>query len=270
MMQGNIGQYVIENGFVNSEEHVHYNYRGKVIVYEVVRVMKGKLLFAEDHLNRLENSFIKSGLEVLPRQQVVDALQKCIEQNNMEIGNVRIDAMYQGNQVSDWYIYQIKHNYPGASMTGKGVRVALCEAVRPDPEIKCFLRIHRLRIGEIIERTGVFEVLMHNEEGELTEGSRSNVFFVKGDKLITASASSVLNGITRQKVIALAKEQGIDVEERIILKEELNSFDAAFLTGTSINVLPIVKCDDILFDVNHPLMSRLSRLYLELIQSNIG
>ena len=269
-MQGNIGQYVIENGFVKSAEHVHYNFRGKVIVYEVVRVMKGRLLFAEDHMKRLDNSFLKSGLEPLPRQQVIDALQNCIERNNMEIGNVRIDAMYRGSQVSDWYIYQIKHNYPGASMTGKGVRVALCEAVRPDPEIKCFLRIHRLRIAEILERTGVFEVLMHNEKGEITEGSRSNVFFVKGDKLITACSSLVLGGITRQKVIALAKEGGIEVEERVILKEELSTFDAAFLTGTSINVLPIVKCDEVLFDVNHPLVTRLSKLYLELIRSNIG
>jgi len=94
---------------------------------------------------------------------------------------------------------------------------------------------------------GYDEAIMLNPDGTVAEGSGENVFIVKRGKLITTPLSSnILEGITRNAVITLAREElGIEVEERPILRSELYVADEVFYTGTAAQVAPVVQIDHV-------------------------
>jgi len=108
-----------------------------------------------------------------------------------------------------------------------------------------------------------------DRDGMITEGSRSNVFFVKGDVFYTAPASMVLEGITRQKVIECLTKLAFPVVEQAVKGNEIDKFDAAFLTGTSPKVLPVSAVGKQMFDVRNNAILKLMDIYNQMIQNYI-
>lgn len=94
------------------------------------------------------------------------------------------------------------------------------------------------------EDNGADDVLMLDYRGYVAEGSGANLFLVKDGKLHTPIADCFLNGITRQTVMALAREAGIEVVERHIMFDEISSFSEAFFTGTAAEITPIGLIND--------------------------
>jgi branched-chain amino acid aminotransferase len=94
-------------------------------------------------------------------------------------------------------------------------------------------------------KNGKMEGIMLTTDGYVAEGSGENLFLVKDDTLYTApSGSTILPGITRSSVIALAEDRGYTVEEKRIPREELYLADELFFTGTAAEVTPIRTVDD--------------------------
>ena len=102
----------------------------------------------------------------------------------------------------------------------------------------------RDRVNESIKNADAYEALLVNNKGEITEGSKSNVFFVRDDVFYTAPAKDVLVGITRSRIIQLCLKLGYSIMEQPINVDFLENIDGLFLTGTSPKVLPIATIDD--------------------------
>ncbi len=94
---------------------------------------------------------------------------------------------------------------------------------------------------------GYADALMLDYRGYVAEATGANVFFIKGDEIHTPEPDCFLNGLTRQTVIALAKEKGYKVVERHMMPEELANFDECFLTGTAAEVTPVSVIGDFTF-----------------------
>ena len=107
----------------------------------------------------------------------------------------------------------------------------------------------------------LYEVLLVNSDGRITEGSRSNVFFIRNGEVYTAPADKVLLGVTRTMIIRIMEKAGIPLHYYSVKNDELKSFDAAFISGTSPKVLPIASIDGIPFDVNDPLLRYVMEQY---------
>ena len=103
-----------------------------------------------------------------------------------------------------------------------------------------------------------------NENNLITEGSRSNIFFLKGEALTTAPDNVILNGITRKHILEICIENNIRVEFACV------KADAVFITGTSPMVLPFCCIDNNFFNVNIPLIERLRKLYLEKAEASVS
>ena len=102
---------------------------------------------------------------------------------------------------------------------------------------------------------------MVDHNGFITEGSRTNIFFIQGNKFYTAPNSIVLLGIMRSKVIELIVELNFTLIEECIHTSRINQMDAAFITGTSPRILPIQNINEVPLDVNNSNMRKLmSRL----------
>ena len=102
----------------------------------------------------------------------------------------------------------------------------------------------------------------------VAEGSGENIFIVRRGKLYTPSLTSVLEGITRDTVLQLAREEGLQVEEKRITRDEVYVADEAFFTGTAAEVLPIRELDNrvICSGRRGPITTRLQNLYFDAVR----
>ena len=137
----------------------------------------------------------------------------------------------------------------------KGIRLDISDWRRPDPRTApakakaaglymiCTLSKHAA------ERKGYADALMCDWRGRVAEATGANVFFVKDGKLHTPDPDCFLDGITRRTVIGLARARGIEVIERVIMPDEMEGFEQAFLTGTAAEVTPISEIGPYRFKV---------------------
>jgi branched-chain amino acid aminotransferase len=129
------------------------------------------------------------------------------------------------------------------------------------------------RIREVVDTLLVegdcYEIILENDDGYISEGSRSNLFFIRENTLFTSPVEDVLPGITRKKVIEIAESLGIELHERGVRRDELYHFEAMFLTGTSIKILPVLSVEKYRFDTNHPILRSLMESYDRCIESYI-
>jgi len=134
-------------------------------------------------------------------------------------------------------------------------------ALRNDPNIKQYHKDLVEKSNELIKETGAYEVLLINNKGFVTEGNKSNIFFVKNNEIYTAPDNMVLEGITRKKIIQIAKDLNIKIRFDAVQYNNINTFDSAFLTGTSPKVLKICCIDNINFRTENEIIEKISYEY---------
>ncbi|MCL1821239.1 MAG: aminotransferase class IV [Prolixibacteraceae bacterium] len=236
-------------------------------IYEVCRVMKKTPLFIEEHLSRFYRSAALLNIEILHGQNDIrERLQRLILANDVSEGNIRF--AYQPAQ-KQFEAYFIPHSYPNAAMTRDGVRFGVLCAERTAPNAKVVQASLRGDADRMIAQSGFYEVILVNNRGEATEGSRSNLFFVSGDKLISAPDHEVLCGITRGKILSICSAGGIEVQMKSLPEKEMAAMDAAFITGTSPKILPAASIADVKYKLPNLLTSILIDIYDQQIEEYI-
>jgi branched-chain amino acid aminotransferase len=108
---------------------------------------------------------------------------------------------------------------------------------------------------------------MLDHEGFASEGSAENLFIVRGGKIYTPETTSALEGITRDTVMTIAREQGFDVIEKRITRDEIYITDEAFFTGSAAEVTPIRELDSrtIGSGSRGPVTEKLQALYFDYV-----
>jgi len=239
-------------------------------VYEVVRILDGVALFLEDHFQRFVTSAKLQEIDFqLSFADFKQRIAELVSVNGQTDGNVKFVFFTEKNQ-SRWAASFIPHSYPSADDYKNGVATDLLFAERDNPNAKVIKKDLRFLANRAIAEKSVYEVLLVNQQGKITEGSRSNVFFCKSDELYTAPASLVLDGITRQKVIQCIKKLGMNLVEEAISLDELHQIDAAFITGTSPKVLPIRTVGNLQFDVQNKIVISLMTEYNRMIEDYLA
>ena len=135
----------------------------------------------------------------------------------------------------------------------KGIKLNISKWRRPDPKTApvntkaaglymiCTLSKHEA------ESLGYDDSLMLDYRGYIAEATGANIFFIKNNELHTPLADCFLDGITRKTVISIANNQGIKVEEKRILLEDLKDYEECFVTGTAAEVTPVNTIQDFTF-----------------------
>lgn len=237
-----------------------------IALYEVIRIVSGKPLFFEAHFERLTNSASQLKQNIwLNFDQIKENIAKLIALNDCQYGNIKLVFQFDGNNKT-FLAYFIKHYYPNEEQYQNGVRTLVHPAERPIPNAKIYNHSLRSKTNDLIKDAEIFEVILLNSLGNITEGSRSNLFFIKNNELHTALDADVLHGIIRSKVIESAVELGIPIRKHSIQYDDLPNYDAAFLTGTSLRILPIKRINSISYSSTHYIVSSLS----EVLQAKIN
>lgn len=253
------GKYLIHNQEVTPAESYNLVQQpDELTLYEVFRIIDRVPLFLEDHLNRFNQSAQLAGV-TLPysKDQIRLAVYKLIRINRLRNANIKLIACYHSGNEPYFVAYFVEHQYPTANMFRHGVNTVTLRAVRNNPNAKIFNTDLRNETNELKSRLGIYEVLLVDGNGNVTEGSRSNFFGIQGTQIITPPLNEVLPGVTRSHVIEACVNLGYKVLEKSISVNELGSLEAVFLTGTSRKILPIRKIDNMAFKVNHLMIRNL-------------
>lgn len=265
------GKKFILNGILQPAEMFDKSlvYEGDSI-YEVLRMVKGTPVFFPDHMERLSASALLQKKEILADiTTLLKAILSLTRSDKKRESNLKIVFNYNNDAVN-WLVYYIEPIYPSETQYQKGVKGILFFAERKDPESKVIDHKLRSSISHKLIQEGGYEAILVNENGLITEGSRTNIFFLKGDNLVTAPDHVILNGITRKHILEICFENKIKVELASVNAKDLNDYEAIFMTGTSPVVLPFYCIGNNYFKVNLPLIERLRKLYLEKAEASVG
>jgi branched-chain amino acid aminotransferase len=258
------GKKFILNGKLQSSDSFDNSlvYEGDS-VYEVIRMLKGYPVFFYDHMERLVSSVRLQRKKMLADsgtlKRDIITLTKWYKKKE-----INLKIVFNYNKGSENYlVYFIEPIYPSAEQYRNGVKGILFYAERKDPASKVINHKLRSSIFHKLILDGGYEALLVNEKGLITEGSRTNIFFLKGDTLVTAPDNMVLSGITRKHILDICRENDIKVRLACVRTDRITSFNAVFMTGTSPTVLPFYCIEDKFFNVKVPLIETLRKHYIE-------
>jgi branched-chain amino acid aminotransferase len=251
-------------------------------VFEGERAYDGRLFRLEDHGRRLVRSAEILDLPLTSTaDQLDDAACEVIAANGIADGYVRRIVWRGTEQIAVAARSGRAHvaiaawpwpRYFEERAEDRGLALTIGAWRRPDPrsaptdaKAACLYAIGTLA-KHAAERAGFDDALLLDLDGNLTEATGANLFLVRDGAVHTPSVNGFLDGITRQTVIGLARELGITVVERTIAPDELTRFEAAFLTGTAVEVAPVGRVDDHRF-TRSPLVGRIRYAYRDLVRT---
>ncbi|GGE02117.1 branched chain amino acid aminotransferase [Polymorphobacter glacialis] len=234
-------------------------------VFEGARAYGGKVFALEQHSQRLIESARILGFE-LPwtREQIDAAVNETLAANGLVDGYVRPIA-WRGSEQMGVSAQRTKPHlaiacwewgaYFGPEALAKGLRLNIAKWRRPAPYTAptkskaaglymiCTMSKHAA------EDAGYNDALMLDWRGQVAEATGANVFFLRDNVLHTPTPDCFLDGITRRTVMGLARKRGIEIVERVIWPEELETFQQAFLTGSAAEVTPLAEIGPWRFEV---------------------
>ena len=254
-------------------------------VYETVRTYDGVAFLVERHLKRLHESARALGIDFDESDEtLMQRIHETLEASGDAESSVRIVVSAgvgaidyrQGSTKKPTIVIVVRPLQPfPESLYQDGATASFVSIMRAgrgnlSPRIKSSNLLNNLMALRQAHERGAYEALMLNPKGEVCEGSMSNVFVVTDATIATPPISAgILEGITRELVISIAREGGLDLEERILLPDELLGTDEVFITASSRQVVPIVKVDEqpIADGRPGPITQKLISLYREKVHA---
>lgn len=237
------------------------------IIYEVFRIEGGTPIFLKDHTERLKRSFSLLNLEMpFAIEEFRNNIAKVIKANDYVLGNMKMTYNILSKELK---IFYIPHKYPSEKDYADGVKTILYHGERENPNIKIVNKSFRELINDELAKQDSYEAILVDRNGDITEGSRSNIFFIKDKKLITAPGKAVLLGVTRAKVMLIAEELNIEVIERAVKESEIKDMDAMFISGSLAKVLPIAYVDNMKKDAHNEMLRNIIDRYNQMVDECI-
>lgn len=229
-------------------------------IYETLRAYQGRLFFLDKHLARLKHSADSIFLKLpLPLNAIGDALQETVAKNGLDDAYVRIQISRGPGEIgldpalcpepTMVIVAKPFKNYP-PEFFERGVSTAIVTTRRNhplalDPSIKGTNFLNNILAKVEAIRAGAYEAIMLNWEGNVAEGTISNIFHVKSGALITPSLTTgILEGVTRGLVLELARLAHIESRETLVAPQDLFDADECFITNTTMEIMPVTRIDN--------------------------
>ena len=256
-------------------------------VFEGVRAYEtddGSAVFRlQDHTHRLFDSAKIMGMEIPYDEQTVnDAQLEVLRANKLRSAYIRPMAFYGSEgmglradglsvhlSIAAWELGA----YLGAENMERGIRIKTSSFTRHHVNISmCKAKANGQYINSMLAlrealQDGYDEALLLDNEGYVAEGSGENFFMIRKGVIYTPDLTSALEGITRNTIMSLAHDLGLEIRERRITRDEVYICDEAFFSGTAAEVTPIRELDNrsIGNGTRGPITEKLQALYFDTV-----
>lgn len=252
-------------------------------IYEVIRVYNGKPFLYDDHIARLGRNLQKMELPSDP-DRISQRIRSTLANSQVQSGTIYIQVTRgEGPRTHhiprpiptpNELIYVKAIEDPYASRRETGGRAKIIEDIRwKRCDIKSTTLLANCMGAEEAYSEGYDEAIYTTPDGTLVEATRSSLFGVKGGAIVTAPLSDqILPGITRKLILRLADQIQVPVVQESIHRDSLSLLEELFLTGTTMEILPIVQVErqTIGSGIPGPIARQLHQAYRSVIESECG
>ncbi len=258
-------------------------------VWEGIRLHQSRLVFIEDHLDRLFASAKGISLNIsYSREEIIHEVNKVLNKNKMD-DNIHIRLVVsRGDKITPYQnpnanvgpinlviIPEYKQTDPNTYT--KGLNIGRVPNIRPNesilsPHYNTLSKLNCILASIEANKLGYDEGIMNDMNGNISTCNSTNLFFIKNDKVLTSSGEYCLNGITRGKAISVCNHNKIKCSETNFTFEDIKDCNEAFVTGTFAGIIPVSQLEGRkLESTNHDsLVNKIRMLYNKEIQNYIG
>ncbi len=289
-----------ENIFININGELFHRNDAKISVFdsgfllgdgvwEGIRLHKSKLVFIEEHLDRLFASAKGISLDIpFSKKDVINQINKVLIKNKMD-DNIHIRLIIsRGNKITPYqnpnanigpinFVIIPEHKKTDPDIYRKGVIIGRVDNIRPNekilsPHYNTLSKLNCILASIEANKLGYDEGIMNDINGNISTCNSTNLFFIQGSQVITSTGEYCLNGITRGKAIKVCKENKIECSETNFTFKDIIDCDEAFVTGTFAGIIPVSKLEDRELKSTGPdsLVNKIRMLYNKEIKNYIG
>ena len=257
-------------------------------VWEGVRFHKSKLVFIEDHLDRLYESAKGISLDIpYSKEDIIDEINKVLDRNNMD-DNIHIRLVVsRGDKITPYQnpnanvgpinlviIPEYKQTKPKTYING--VKIGRVPNVRPNnsilsPHYNTLSKLNCILASIEANKLGYDEGIMNDMNGNISTCNSTNLFFIKNNTVWTSTGEYCLNGITRGKAILICNKNNISCSETNFTFDDIKNCNEAFVTGTFAGIIPVSELEGRKLKSTNPdsLVNKIRVLYNQEIQNYI-
>jgi branched-chain amino acid aminotransferase len=258
-------------------------------IWEAFRVHKGKMLFVDQHLDRMWQSAKVIGLQLpFSKDDLLQMVQKTLDANNMTDhihARVMITRGFKKTPSQDPrltisgpnVVIIAEHKIASDETKNQGISLFTSTIRRGspdylDPRLNCHSKLHEVQALIQALEAGADEALMLDIHGFVATCNATNFFMIKDGEVWTSTGQYCMNGITRGNVIKVCKENNIICKEKNFSLFDVYGADECFVTGTFGGLTPVIKIDGRIIGEGIPGSQtlKLSDLYKELIETEIN
>ena len=289
-----------ENIFININGELFHRNEAKISVFdsgfllgdgvwEGIRLHQSKLIFINEHMDRLFESAAGISLNIpYTKKKIIDEINKVLLKNSMK-DHVHIRLIIsRGDKITPYqnpnanvgpinFVIIPEYKKTDPKIYEDGIRIGRVPIIRPSDNI---LSTHYNTLSKLncilasieANKLGFDEGIMNDPEGNISTCNSTNLFFIKENKVLTSKGKYCLNGITRGKAIQICKSNNIPISEKEFSYDHIIDCDEAFVTGTFAGIIPVSKIENrnLKSTNSDSLVNQIRILYNKYIQESIN
>lgn len=226
-------------------------------LFETMKVVKGRVVFLEEHLDRLYSSLKTLELDFKINREVLE--QKIVDfAADLDQEALRVTVCDEGYNFSTREIPYQQADYE------EGYNLQISSIQRGNSPLykhKTANYFNNLYARQKAKADGYDDTLFLDTDNFILETAVANIFFIKGDRLYTPTAKlSLLPGVIREQVLQIAQKLEIETKELVLEKPELTLFDSAFMTNSLVGLMRINKIESVEYQTENSIFKRLQRV----------
>jgi|TARA_B100001093_G_scaffold215569_1_gene206875 branched-chain amino acid aminotransferase len=257
-------------------------------VWEGIRLHSSKLVFIEDHLDRLFASAKGISLDIpITRENIVNEINKVLNKNKMDDDiHIRL-IISRGDKITPYqnpnsnvgpinFVIIPEYKKTNPATYSQGIKIGRVPNIRPNesilsPHFNTLSKLNCIMASIEANKLGYDEGIMKDMNGNISTCNSTNLFFIKNGVVLTSTGEYCLNGITRGKVISICNDSKIECHESNFRFEDIRDCNEAFVTGTFAGIIPVSELENKKLEStsSNSLVNKIRTLYNQKIQKYI-
>ena len=258
-------------------------------VWEGIRLHNSKMVFINEHLERLFNSARGISIDIpLSKEDIIFEIKKVLNKNSM-VDDVHIRLICsRGNKITPYqnpnanigpinFVIIPEHKKTNPEIYLKGITIGRVQTIRPPDNIlsthfNTLSKLNCILASIEANELNYDEGIMNDSNGNVSTCNSTNLFFVKDRQVWTSTGEFCLNGITRSKAILMCHRNGIVCNQTNFTFEDVKNCEEAFVTGTFAGIIPVSKIENRNLQSTNPdsMVNKIRLLYNKHIQDSIS